>query len=255
MASTQAEAEASRNGPDTKEIDGPNTNGVEAQRDTEVNSTNGPAAPPLANNGPHDAVDSNKMQSASPYYKPPPAPGAGYQPAGAYESSQAGYGYPHSYMHQQPSDLQHQQPGSYPYSQYPGGNMRNMAPVASKPSAYMPRNPAAPVSGYPPAHMPGGASAGGQGYPPSRYPTPTLTQLLQPGSGAPVQRYPYGDYPQQAQQPPGNSHVQNWSMQQQLRNYTPTPGFKPPPNAMQQVNHLYHTLILTCNQNSLLMIP
>lgn len=231
MASTQAEAEASRNGPEAKDIDGPNTNGVETQRDMDSTSTNGPAAPPLSNNGPHDVAD--KMQSANPYYKQPPTSAVGYPPPAGYESNQ--YGYPHSYMHQQSGELQHQQPGSYPYSQYPGGNVRNMAPVASKPTSYMPRNPAAPVSGYPPA---------GQGYPPSRYPTPTLNQLLQPGSGPQVQRYPYGDYPQQTQQPPANSHVPNWNMQQPPRGYAPSPGFKPPPNAMTQVLHLYYRIIL-----------
>lgn len=153
--------------------------------------------------------------------------------------------------------MQHQQ-GSYPYPQYPGGGgvggggnlVRSVSsPVATKPVAYMnsmPRPGAGSVPSYPPVHQqhsggPASATAGGnggagQGYPPpppSRYPTPTLNQLLQPGAGVPVQRYPYGDYPQQQQQQAPNSHVAGWPMQQQPRNFSP--GFKPPPNAMQQV--------------------
>jgi hypothetical protein len=50
-----------------------------------------------------------------------------------------------------------------------------------------------------------------------------------------VQRYSYGDYPQQQPPPPPNSHpAAGWPMQQQQpRNFAP--GFKPPPNSMQQV--------------------
>jgi hypothetical protein len=100
----------------------------------------------------------------------------------------------------------------------------------------MPRPGVGPVPSYPPVHH-GSGAAGGQGYPPSRYSTPTLNQLLQPGTGVPVQRYSYGDYPQQ-QPPPPNSHpAAGWPMQQQQpqqpRNFAP--GFKPPPNSMQQV--------------------
>lgn len=238
MASTQAEAEAPRNGPEMKDLDGPNTNGVDAQREMENNSSNGPSSTPISNNGSHDMNDSSKLQSSGGYYKPP----VGYpvdSPAAGYENAQSGFGYPpHGYIHQQQQgDLQQQQQGSYPYPQYPGGNLvRSVSsPVATKPVAYMnsmPRPGGGPVPSYPPVHH-GGAPGGGQGYPPSRYPTPTLNQLLQPGTGGPVQRYPYVDYPQQQQQqpPPPNSH--GWPMQQQQpRNFAP--GFKPPPNSMQQ---------------------
>merc|ERR1712071_493828 len=59
---------------------------------------------------------------------------------------------------------------------------------------------------------------------PSRYPTPTLNQLLQPGSGGLVQRYPYSDYPRQ--QPPTTQGA-GWP-----RNFNPA-GFKPPTNTTQ----------------------
>ena len=235
MASTQAEAEAPRNGPEMKDLDGPNTNGVDAQMET--NSSNGPTSTPISNNGSHDMNDSSKLQSS--YYKPPVGyPGDG-SPAAGYENAQSGFGYPpHSYIHQQQQQSELQQQGSYPYSQYPGSNLvRSVSsPVANKPGAYMnsmPRPVGGPVPSYPPVHH-SGAPGGGQGYPPSRYPTPTLNQLLQPGT---VQRYPYGDYPQQQQQqppPPPNSHA-GWPMQQTQqppRNFAP--GFKPPPNSMQQ---------------------
>ena len=179
--------------------------------------------------------DSSKLQSS--YYKPPVGyPGDG-SPAAGYENAQSGFGYPpHSYIHQQQQQSELQQQGSYPYSQYPGSNLvRSVSsPVANKPGAYMnsmPRPVGGPVPSYPPVHH-SGAPGGGQGYPPSRYPTPTLNQLLQPGT---VQRYPYGDYPQQQQPPPPpNSHA-GWPMQQTQqppRNFAP--GFKPPPNSMQQ---------------------
>lgn len=231
MASTQAEAEAPRNGPDMKDLDGPNTNGVDAQREMETSSSNGPTSTPISNNGSHEMNDSSKLQPSVGYYKPP----VGYpvdSPAASYENAQSGFGYPpHNYIHHQQGDLQQQ--GSYPYAQYPGGNLvRSVSsPVATKPVAYMnsmPRPGSGPsVQSYPPVHHTGG---GGQGYPPSRYPTPTLNQLLQPGTGVPVQRYPYGDYPQQ-QPPPPNSHGAGWPMQQP-RNFAP--GFKPLPSSMQQ---------------------
>lgn len=236
MASAQTEAEAPRNGPEMKEVDGPNTNGVDAQREMEANSSNGPTSTPISNNGSHDMTD-NKLQSSGGYYKPP----VGYPvdpPAAGYENAQSGFGYPpHGYIHQQQqSDLQQQQ-GSYPYPQYPSSNMvRNVSsPVATKPVAYMnsmPRPGSGPVPSYP--HHGGAAASAGQGYPPSRYPTPTLNQLLQPASGTPVQRYPYGDYPQQ-QPPPPNSHVSSWPMQQPQQPRSFAPGFKPPPSSMQQV--------------------
>lgn len=237
MASTQAEVEPPRNGPEMKDLDGPTTNGVDAQREMETNSSNGPTSTPVSNNGSHDMNESSKLQSSGGYYKPP----VGYpvdSPSAGYENAQSGFGYPpHSYVHQQQQQGDLQQQGSYPYSQYPGSNLvRNVStPVlATKPVAYMnsmPRPGGGPVQSYPPVHHGGGA----QGYPPSRYATPTLNQLLQPGTGVPVQRYPYGDYPQQ-QPPPPNSHpASGWPMQQpqQPRNFAP--GFKPPPNSMQQV--------------------
>ena len=242
MASTQAEVEAPRNGPEMKDLDGPNTNGVDAQREMETNSSNGPTSTPVSNNGSHDMNESSKLQSSGGYYKPP----VGYpvdSPAAGYENAQSGFGYPpHSYIHQQQQQGELQQQGSYPYPQYPGSNLvRNVSsPVlATKPVAYMnsmPRPGVGPLPSYPPVHH-GSGAAGGQGYPPSRYSTPTLNQLLQPGTGVPVQRYSYGDYPQQ-QPPPPNSHpAAGWPMQQQQpqqpRNFAP--GFKPPPNSMQQV--------------------
>lgn len=240
MASTQAEVEAPRNGPEMKDLDGPNTNGVDAQREMETNSSNGPTSTPVSNNGSHDMNESSKLQSGGGYYKPP----VGYpvdSPAAGYENAQSGFGYPpHSYIHQQQQQGDLQQQGSYPYPQYPGSNLvRNVSsPVlATKPVAYMnsmPRPGVGPVPSYPPVHH-GSGAAGGQGYPPSRYSTPTLNQLLQPGTGGPVQRYSYGDYPQQQPPPPPNSHpAAGWPMQQQQpRNFAP--GFKPPPNSMQQV--------------------
>jgi hypothetical protein len=110
-----------------------------------------------------------------------------------------------------------------------------------------------PVPSYPPVHH-GSGAAGGQGYPPSRYSTPTLNQLLQPGTGVPVQRYSYGDYPQQ-QPPPSNSHpAAGWPMQQQQsqqpRNFAP--GFKPPPNSMQQVQDNVKVKLISQEKLSLL---
>ena len=248
MATTQTESEQTpRNGPEVKDLETPTTNGIISSRenDTTNNSTsNGPSPAPISNNGSHEMNDGGKLQGG--YYKspqpPPPTmgyPGADAPPAVGYDSNvQPNYGYPpHGYtQHQQQPQHQLQQQGdvqnNYPYSQYPGNHaVHNVSsPVASKPMAYMnsmPRTGSGPVLSYPPAHA-------GQGYPPSRYPTPTLNQLLQPGSGPPVQhRYPYGDYSQQQQHPP-NTQTANWPMQQP-RNYSPAPGFKSPPNSMQQV--------------------
>ena len=217
MASTQTEAEVPRNGPEIKELDGPSTNGVDGQTDMDTSTTNGPNSTTTGNNGSHDMSNPNNLG----YYKTPPS---GYDPSASYENSQSGFGYPpHRYPHHQ-SDMQ----GSYPFSQYPGGQnvVRSVStPVATKPAAYMNSMPrtGGPGLGYP-VH-------GGQGYPPSRYPTPTLNQLLQPGSGPPVQRYPYGDYSQQ--QPP-TSQAAGWPMQQP-RNYNPGVGFKPPANSAQVI--------------------
>ena len=223
MASTQAETKAvpSKNGPEIKDqTDGQpspiTTNGVDSQVE-EGATTNGPGHLNAPNNGAHE-VNDVKLQGN--YYKPlPPStypPSDGVAPG--YENNQSAYGYlPHSY------DGQH---NSYPYQQqqFTGSNnsIRNTGPyMNSMPRAGAPPPPQSPQS-YP-SH---------QGYmPPSRYPTTTLNQLLQPGSGAPVQRYPYGDYPP----PPNSQQAAGWPMQQpqQPRSYAPSPGFKSPPNSMQ----------------------
>ena len=260
MATTKTEAEATpRNGPEIKDVEVSNTNGVDGSRENEMsNSTsNGPSSAPVSNNGSHETNDGGKLQQGGYYKPPPPPPSMGYPGADApsaatavgYDGNihQPAYGYPpHGYMqHQQQPHHQPQQPGdvqnNYPYPQYPGSHqVRNVSsPVASKPMAYMnsmPRTGSGPVLSYPPAQP-----HAGQGYSPSRYPTPTLNQLLQPqpGTTTPVHRYPYGDYSQQQpqQQHPPNMQTGNWPMQQQQqsRNYSPSPGFKSPPNSMQQV--------------------
>lgn len=232
MASTQAEAEPpSKNGPEIKDLDGqpPATNGVDSQSEApNLGTTNGPSMVP--NNGAHD-VNDTKLQVN--YYKPPPPPLAypssdGMTPG--YENAQPAYSYPpHGY------DMQQQQ-NSYPYPhhgqqhQYPGSNntLRNPGP-------YM--NSMPPRGGGPPQPPPQSYQPHQAYMPPSRYPTPTLNQLLQPGTGAPVQRYPYGDYPPPPPQPPSSQQAPGWPMQpqQQPRHYAPSPGFKSPPNSMQQV--------------------
>ena len=224
MASTQAEAEVARNGPgEIKEVEGPNTNGVDAQTDMDTGTanTNGPNSTSAGNNGSLELNDGNKLG----YYKPPPP--SGYDPSTGYENSQPGFGGypPQRYSHHQTPEMQ----GSYPYSHFPASQnvIRSVsAPVASKPAAYlnsMPR-PGGPVPPNYPVHP------GGQGYPPSRYPTPTLNQLLQPGSGGLVQRYPYSDYPRQ--QPPTTQGA-GWP-----RNFNPA-GFKPPTNTTQANIYYY----------------
>ena len=273
MASTQAEPEAPRNGPESKDADGslPNANGVDSQQggrgDVESGvggaNSNGPLPPQQIsshNNGAHDSLSDSNNKLAASYYKPPVAV-SGYesvpQPYDNTQPQQPSYGYPqhgyggipHPVQHpQQPDHMQGSYPG-YPHpNQYPIRNVT--APIASKPSAYM-NSLQQPRSGGPvgisyPMH-------GGQ-YPPppSRYPTPTLNQLLQPqpGTGAPVQRYPYGEYPPQQQQPTSQqqqqptSQASGWPMQQPPRSYTPGVGFKPPGNTLQVTSVTY---IVYCN--------
>lgn len=239
MASTQAEPEVPRNGPDGKDVDGPvaNSNGVDSQTgraEVETNSTNGPPPQQIGshNNGAHDGInETNKLTSSGYGFAKPTA---SFEQATPYESTQQPpYGYSqHGYsgishhhpQHPQADHIQANYPG-YPHSnQYPSGQGNSMirsatTPIASKPAAYMnslqPR-PGGPVPGYP-VH-------GGQYPSPSRYPTPTLNQLLQPqpGPGASTQQYPYGEY---LQQPSTQTGV--WPGQQQQRTFTPGAGFKP----------------------------
>lgn len=227
MATTQAEVAdtPNKNGPEVKDLDGqpPSTNGVESQPEVGGPATNGPSSVP--NNGAHDMNDS-KLQGG--YYKPPapsPYPSDGMVPG--YEHGQPGYGYGYN--------MQHQNSYPYPQQQYPGSDNANRHPGPYMNS--MPRTPGvapppSPQNYQQPPHQ-------GYSMPQPRYPTPTLNQLLQPGTGAPVQRYPYGEYPQQP-----NSQAAGWPVQQQpqhpqqqhpVRNYAPSPGFKSPPNSMQQV--------------------
>ena len=238
MASTQAEAEVARNGPEIKE-DGANTNGVDAQTDMDTGSTNGP--PASSNNG---SLELNDAGNKGGYYKAP-AP-LGYEAGSAgYDNLQPEFGYPaQRYGHHQ-AEMQ----ASYPYSHFPASQnaIRSAsAPVATKPAAYMNSMPrtGGPVPNYPGGHA-------GQGYPaPSRYHTPTLNQLLQPGSGGLVQRYPaFGDYPRQQPPPTTQAAAAGWP-----RNYNPA-GFKPPANATQAIiTHIlidlsYHIFILQIHQH------
>ena len=221
MASTQAEAEVARNGPEIKE-DGANTNGVDAQTDMDTGSTNGPAAG--SNNG---SLELNDAGSKGGYYKAPPPSGYDASSAG-YDNPQSEFSYPaQRYGHHQPD-----MPSSYPYSHFPGSQnvIRSVtAPVATKPAAYMNSMPrtGGPVPNYPGGHP-------GQGYPtPSRYHTPTLNQLLQPGSAGLVQRYPaFGDYPRQQPPPTTQAAAAAAAAAGWPRNYNPA-GFKPPANATQ----------------------
>ena len=235
MAGRAADA---RNGPaDSSKDEDPGSataNGMDSQQQQQQQqkeppepSANGPSA---AGNGNHSDPVAPEPKLAS-YYSGKPGVQA-YEPvAGGFtDNLQPGFGYPHGYGFGSESGY----PGYPQYSQ--AAMMRGpvAAPVATKPASYMniqQQQHRPPVGLSYPATMHGGQ------YPPaSRYPTPTLNQLLQPG-GPPIHRYPYGEYhhhhPHQQQQQQHHQHHNSsqppaWSVQHQLRSYSPAAAaFKP----------------------------